>query len=805
MPSPTRHNPSPPILFAFAAAVALVSLGLPGVTSRVRAQGLLLPVEADLGPLAIEDHRVSVTVRERVAETRVDQIFTNRTGRAVEARYVFPVPRSASVSGFAVWVDGRRVPGEVLEAGAARRVYEGIVARVRDPGLVEQIGGRLFRARVSPIAPGASQRVELRFTETLSYHAGVVHYRYPLRTGGPASVAQAEMSISVNIVSRTPIRAVYSPTHPIGISRPDDHHARASFEATRAPLDEDFDLYYAVQDRDVGLSLLTHRAPAPGGAGALPHGGAPGAGAVDDGYFVAMISPRTERADREISNKEILFVFDTSASMAGEKLRRAKSALDYMLARLGPSDHFQVVRFATDVEVLFPGGASVPATAANVAHARRRASRFVAAGGTALDGALGAAYGTRPATGTAPRIVVFLTDGMPTIGATEPRAIIDRVGASAENARLFVFGVGDDVNTTFLDQLATRGRGVGDYFRDGREMERRLSAFYDRIAYPLLSDLVLEFPGLDVTDVYPRDLGHLYRGGQLFIVGRYRGAGATRIRLTGRASHEEGRREFRYEVRFPEQRSENGWLPRLWATRKVGYLLDDIRLRGERREVREQVVELGRRFGLVTPYTNFLVVPDDQIPPGVFVDGSGPERSPTVPAPFEGFAEATSGYDYAPPEEESRVGVALDGDAADSSSAGSASSATAGSSRAPAGGTGARGRQISRQLRAMREADRPETATSGGSRFVDGRTIRQLRGIWVDEAYRRGMVTLRLRYAGPAYFALVRARPDLAGALAVGARLTLVVDEGRAVVIDPSAPAGVSAADVRRFINGGQR
>ena len=783
MPSPMR--PTSPVLFAcaFVALSAVYALSVPG---RARAQGFLLPAAADASPLAIEHHRVSVTIRERVAETRVDQVFTNHTGSALEASYVFPLPPGASVSGFAMWVDGRRVPGEVLEAGRARHIYESIVARVRDPGLVEFVGGRLFRARVFPVPPGGSQRIELRFTQTLSYHAGVVHYRYPLRTAGAAPRTRADMTVSARIVSRTPIRSVYSPSHPVEVSRPDDHHAVVSFEANGVVLEDDFDLYYAVQDRDVGLSLLTHRAGGPDGEDG------------EDGYFVAMISPRIVSADREIANKEIIFVFDTSASMAGEKLARAKAALDYMLARLGPGDHFQIVRFATDVEALFRETASVPATPANIDRARRFASRFVAAGGTALDGGLDAAYATRTPGQHAPRIVVFLTDGMPTIGETDPRAIIDRVGASAETARLFVFGVGDDVNTTFLDQLAGRGRGVGDYFRDGREMEGRLSAFYDRIAYPLITDITLEFPGLDVTDVYPRDLGHLYRGGQLFVVGRYRGAGAKTLRLVGQVSREDRPRAFSYQVDFPEVRRTNDWLPRLWATRKVGHLLDEIRLRGERRGLREEVQRVAQRFGIVTPYTNYLVVADDEIPPGLAAAAPPVDRSesldsrapvsPVSPAPlppFEGFAEATSDYDYAEPE---------------TAAGGSDAGARPG---APPGGAGERGRAISRRLRAMREAERVPSVSSGGTRYVDGRTFRLVRGMWVDVAYRRDMPTLRICYASPAYFALLRVQPALGRLLALGERLTFVAPGRRAVVIDASAPGGVSAAEVRRFITGG--
>jgi len=789
--------------------LALTALVLSMAASAVHAPsaqaiGFMLPSDRAVDPLAIRYHRVDVTIRERVAETRVEQAFRNHTNQVLEATYVFPVPEGAAVSGFTMWVNGRRQRGELLESNRARNIYEQIVSRMQDPGLVEHIGGNVFRARVFPIQPGSEQRVEIRFTQTLPYESGVVHYRYPLRTGGRAARTLEDMTVSANIVSRTPIRAVYSPSHPIGVSRRDEHHATAGYEATAVTLDEDFDLFYAVQDREVGLSLLTHR----------PQG--------EDGYFLAMVAPRTEVTAREIANKEVLFVFDTSGSMAGEKIERAKAALDYMLARLGPDDHFQIVRFSTDIEALFDGGASVPATADNVARARRFAAHFVAAGGTAIDGALEEAYRMRRPRrqGAAARMVVFLTDGMPTIGETRPRQIVDRVGREGEQARLFVFGVGDDVNTTFLDQLARRGRGVGDYFRDGREMERRLSAFYDRVAYPLLTDLSLSFPGLEVSDVYPRDLGHLYRGGQLFVVGRYRSSGPQQLRLTGRASHEREARTFAYDVEFPRTDEENDWLPRLWATRKIGFLLDEIRLRGEHPELRTAVVSLAQRFGIVTPYTSFLVVEDEAIPPGLEVDGrfrqpadrSGGARPvvPNEPAPapsqaqrnFEGFDSATSEYDFE--DDDMRGNLSRPSAGSGGGSGGGGARGTTSTSRAPRGGAGERGRRISRQLREMREAEQSAAATARDTRFVGGRTFRLVRGMWVDAVYRRGMPTIRVRYASEAYFALLRERPSLRRFFALGQRVTVTLEGGRAVIVDQRAPAGVSAADVARFLSGGR-
>lgn len=766
----------------FLALVLVLGAFLP----RAHAVGLLVPSRGDLAPLSIRYHRVSVSVRERIAETRVEQTFVNQTGETLEAWYVFPVPEGATVSGFAMWVNGVRQEGEMLEAGRAREIYEGIVARMRDPGLVESLGGNLFRARVFPIAPYGEQRIEITFTQTLDYDAGLVHYRYPLRTPGSVATTLADCTISLDIASRTPIRAIYSPTHTIAVGRNGENQATASFEAAGVALDSDFDLYFGVADGDVGLSLLTHRPPG------------------EDGYFLAMVAPRTEVTESELVGKDVLFVIDTSGSMAGDKIERARAALDYMLQRLRPSDTFQVVRFSTDVELLFDHGHSEPASAENVARARTFARHFVAAGGTAIHPALSEALRQRRPSSTAsgPRMVVFLTDGMPTVGVTEPARIVRDVTAAAGGARLFVFGLGDDVNTTFLDQLARSNGGIGDYFRDGSELERRMSSFFDRVAYPVFVDLHLTLPGVNAYDVYPRELGDLYRGDQILVVGRYRGDGPGRIVLEGRLGHEATSREMGFDVTFPQQERRNEFLPRVWAVRKVGTLLDDIRLNGERPELRDEVIDVARRFGIVTPYTSYLVVEDDArmaIPatptPDVFLrieaSASGPSTGsstgssgrPTTPSAPPPSAPPEERYDFSGYDE----------------AVAAAPSAGGASASAPSGGGGESGRRISSSLRDMRDAEREDEASEADARWALGRAFRWQGGGWVDSTYVAGMREFSVRSMSPAYFAILSARPELREALALGERVVVVLEGDRALIVSPDAPES-SAADARRFV-----
>jgi Ca-activated chloride channel family protein len=780
---------------------ALMALVAWLVAWPAQATGLLIPGDTSLGPLAIRSHRVNVEISERVAETRVVQVFRNHTDRVLEATYIFPLPPGASVSGFAMMVNGQRQEGQVLEANEARGIYEGIVARLRDPGLVEYIGGNLFRARVFPIPPRGDQQVEIRFTQTLDYQSSTLHYRYPLRTSGPQAATMEDFTLSATIASRTPIRAIYSPTHRIDTTRRGERAATVGFEEGRAALDRDFDLFYTVADADVGLSVLTHRT------------------ANEDGYFLMMLAPRTETTEREVIGKDLLFVVDTSGSMAGEKMEHARQALRAWIERLNPDDTFNILRFSTDVEPL--AEASLSASPENRARALRFVNSMDASGGTAIEPALRQALAV-PTRRGAPRVVVFLTDGMPTVGETSVTRIVQDVSQqNGGNAQVFVFGLGDDVNTTFLDLLAQQNRGAADYARSGAEMSTLLAGFYNKIAFPVLADLRLALRGAEAYDIYPRDLGTLYRGGQLVVTGRYRHPGATEVALTATVANQQDARTFAWPVTLPASDDGNAFIPRVWGTRKVGYLLDEIRLRGENPELRESVIQLARRFGIVTPYTSYLIT--DQPSPQPVVEEPfaanrrGSPRPLSVAVPSGGMAvdDVTRAAPRQPaparPADERREAFrafqSLGGGAAARPAMTSPSAAPATASApmtpppppAPAvDATGEAGRRISSTLRDMREA---EVANNGPSsaRFAAGRSFVERDGVWQEDGLSVGTSrVLRVRALSRGYFALLRLRPNLRDALALGA-VRLRLDAGRVIEVTAAAP-DAPEAEVEAFL-----
>ena len=554
------------------------------------ATGVLIPKDKHLPPLAIKHQRVSIEITDQVAKTHVEQVFQNHVNRDLEATYIFPLPKGAAVTEFAMYINGKRASGELLEKDKARKIYEDIVRRMKDPGLLEYLDNHLFRVRVYPVPRKGRQRIEITYSEVLKLDTGVCRYVYPLRTGEKASRTLDDFTVSAKLSSKMAIKSVYSPSHKVGVTRKDDHHATVGFEEQRGLLDRDFVLYYTVSEKDVAISLLTHRVKG------------------DSGYFMLMISPKVEVAPGQVLAKDICFVIDTSGSMSGRKITQAKAALKYCLENLNKGDRFQVIRFSTTAEAFAEG--LVEATPERIKKALAFTAELRAAGGTAIDEALKEALKRKP-DAKRPYIIAFLTDGLPTIGETNPERIVqnarDRLKA---NARIFCFGVGHDLDTHLLDKITETARGYSEYVRPKEDIELKVSRFYDKVSSPVLADLKLDLPKVRGGDIYPRRLPDLFKGTQLVVFGRYRDAAHVAVTLTGQMAGKA--KTFAYDADFPEAKPENDFIKRLWATRKVGYLLDEIRLHGEKKELRDEVVRLSKAFNIITPYTSYLVVEDEK-------------------------------------------------------------------------------------------------------------------------------------------------------------------------------------------------
>ncbi|MDP8256081.1 MAG: VIT domain-containing protein [Candidatus Alcyoniella australis] len=751
----TNRALSPYFPIALIAGLALCLLLAPGAA---QATGLLLPKDESLPPLAIQSHRVAIKISSGVATTAVDQVFHNSTNRDLEAVFVFPLPRGAAIDEFALYINGKRVVGEVLSADKARSTYESIVRRMRDPGLLEYVDGQVFRASIYPVPARGDQRVQLVFSQTLDYDNGVYSYVYPLRTGERASTTLGDFTIEARIKSDVPLRSVYSPTHDVEIERQGEQSATVGIETNAAALDRDFRLLYTVSDSDVGLSMVPYRT-----------GG-------DDGYFLMMITPRAELEPDQALPKDVLFVFDTSGSMSGDKLLHAKQAARFFIDSLGEGDRFGLISFSTTVRPW--RDQLVEATAQNRAAAHEQIESLKARGGTAIHEALLEAFELLGDGGNdgRPRMLVFLTDGLPTVGVTDIERIVEDAGkANSGDARLFCFGVGQNVNVHLLDIASERNGGVSEYVRGDEELELKLSSFFSKISLPVMSGLELEFKGIDVLELYPPTLPDLFAGSQVLVYGRYASAGDGALILSGNLLGEKQR--IVHDVSMPKVEGDNRFVANLWANRKVGYLLDQVRLHGEKPELVDEIVRLGRDYGIVTPYTSYLVVQDESAPPapvfgGGAIDGldlGGLTKSGDVDRPqfgrLHGEGEESS-VRNAPSTEQSGA------DAVRSSVA-------------------SRERRESTQLADDAEAD---------VRYVSGRAFFYVDGAYVDEQCRQGERVIEVPYASRAYFNLLEAAPEFRDYMMLAQTMKFSAGDGLTIFICQNGDAQRSVEDWRKLL-----
>jgi len=566
------------------------------------ASGLLVPTDASSAPLAIKSQRVGVKITDTVATTTVEQVFVNGTSRPLEAVYIFPLPEGAAVSSFSMWIGGKEIKGEVMEKRAARGHYNAVTrppprVRPKDPAILEHLQGNTFSISVSPVPARGEQRIRLVYTQVVPYKRGILRYTYPLRTKRAARTRLRDyFALTASVRSSKPILHVYSPTHPVDVCRADARSAVVGLEEPRSALDRDFSLLVSLGGKRKGVTTVTYRHSAD-----------------ENGYFMALVAlPERDRSDARLA-KDIVFAVDTSGSMEGRKITQARKALRYCVKGLGAHDRFNIIRFATGIERLSPGW--VRADEKGKADAERFIGEFKAAGGTFISGALDAALDARTDP-KRPAMVLFLTDGIPTVGLSQVNLLIEGLAARKKKSerfpRIYVFGVGDDVNTKLLDSIAELSGASRAYVEPGEKIDEEVADLYDRIRSPLLADLALTTPGLNSYDVFPAALPALYEGRQIVVTGRYRGSGDGAVKVTGTGIA--GETVLIEETVFPAGESrEAKFLPRLWAVRKIGELLDAIRLGGERRELVREVVSLSMKHGVMTPYTSYLVLESERM------------------------------------------------------------------------------------------------------------------------------------------------------------------------------------------------
>lgn len=762
-----------------AAAVLLLAALAP---TAVQAQGWIEPGPT-LPASAIEKLRTTVSVRVsgRVATVEVEEWFRNNGGPFAEADYVYPLPGEAVFSGYSLYQGDTELRGEMMDATQARSIYERIVRERRDPALIELVGKGMVRARVFPFAAGETRRITLRYTQVLDRAGDALEFRYaagvsrgvPVRppritpltrpdpvqrpvqhpapgADGAGAADDARLTFTMVVDDGASFRDPFSPTHAVDVRR---RGGRITV-TPRSDLTGDFAVYLPFAANRVGLTVATHR----------PAG--------DDGYFMLTLSPSAVAESR--IPRDVSMVIDVSGSMSGEKMEQARAAAHQLLGSLGPGDRFRLVAFSSAVRPWRDGW--TPADAAGVRAARSWVDGLRADGGTNISGALENALSVSSPAARLP-IVLFLTDGMATNGETRTDRIIATTESLRGRTRVFAFGVGYDVNTHLLDALSEAARGTTQYVQPGENVEEAVSLLATRIRYPVLTDLALERGPVRLTDVQPRQLPDLFAGEDLLLFGRYSGSGSGAVVVSGRRESETER--YRTDARFPARSDANDYIPRLWASRKVGDL--DRRIRSARADgaSRKQVDDLIRdlrevalRYGLLSQYTAYLVQE-----PGVVATGSGRWGSGLNVTPM-----TRQGGVAMSPEAGTVTGRAAVQHAEDARRAREATSLA--------------------DVEALDRRQRADGAGPHGAdvRTVAGRTFRLTDGVWQDVQDAGGLRVVRVAAWSQAYFDLLRALPELAAAVRELGDVQLT---GSRVVVRISADGATAleAAALRRVVD----
>lgn len=708
----------------------------------------------------LTEHKVNVEINEQVARVKVDQVFYNDSRQPIEGTYYFPLPKEASVSDFKMIVDGKVLSGELLDKDKARQIYEDIVRRNIDPALLEYVDYNLFSARIFPIPPKKERKIVLEYSLLLKLDGDLVLFSYPLHGSiepgrfappeprpyrppqprpypGPPYLIPLQQdgeeknptkdekqsrrltdiaqTIVVDLKSKTPLKNIYSPSHKVDVSRANDHHAKISYEGKRKDSADNFVLYYSLSQKDLGLSLLTYRPEE-----------------NENGFFMLLISPKTEIAKDEIINKDIIFVLDVSGSMDGEKIKQAKAALRYCIENLDRNDRFNLISFSTESKLF-------KKRLVSASEFRNDAINYIdkleAKGGTNINDALLDALKMKGDV-KRPMSLVFITDGLPTLGETNIGNIINNITKeNREKIRIFTFGVGYDVNTVLLDKLASQNQAVSDYIEPNEDIDKKISSFYDKISHPVLTDLEINYGKIDIEDVYPKKLPDLYKGSQLTVLGRFAEDKNTAITLTGKSKEQQNK--FTYDADFSASKKENNLLPHLWATRKIGYLMDEIRLHGENKELKDEIIRLSKKYGVMSPYTSFLV--QEELPVARSMDARPDVGSYRRSKMLNIDRNVTFGLEaHAPASAPMEQGIYAV--------------------------------KSSKAARAMKEQESGRSQASDFVKRIGDRTFYWQDSLWVDSEYKNEK-TIDIKYRSPAYMDLIMAYRDVAKFMTLGARV----------------------------------
>ncbi len=736
--------------------VSLLTLALPALTS---AQGSLIPRPCVLrpcppdgpcqpcgrgGPAVVKQSSViHADLSDRVLRYEVTETFVNRGTGAGEADYLFPLPKGAAFQDLRLSINGEMVSGETLNAGEARAIYEQIVRQQRDPALVEWMGYGLLRARIFPIAPGEQKRVVVRFQMVAEREGDALRVDYfqgKQSMNGPITLARnsgdelPRGSFTLTYPVDQMYGNAYSPTHSLNTERVGNRReVSVSGSASEITL-----LIPVRRSTEPAISVLSY------------------APRNEDGFALITLSPPAVAP--RVTPRDVTLVLDVSGSMSGVKIRQARAAGKQVLGTLNQSDRFKLIDFATDVRSF--RDEFVRATPENIREASKYLESLEASGSTNISGALDAALADEPSSGRL-GVVLFVTDGEPTVGERRPEAIAARVTQRRQQRRLFTFGVGADLNAALVERLALEGRGTAHFVRPEESVERAVSIVASRLTNPVVTNMRVHSGGVRLLKLHPSDETDLFTGQDFVLLARYSGSGSSLLRFEGQTAN--GPISWSARVAFPSSTRENSFVARLWATQRVGYLSAEKRKNGGSREIDDEIRQLGEKYAIPTEFTSYLV-----LEPGMQRPQVRAGMTPLSDAVVTGAATAAAPPPTATPPR-----------------------ATAESRRFEDARASAKQRAAT-NLAVADEADLSKDGGAATRRRVGLRTFMLQGEKWVDSRRADSLKVVRIRPFSEGWFKLVEAIPELKEVFALGDK---VIVAGRALVIETSPDGKESLGD----------
>ncbi|MEJ7758333.1 MAG: VIT domain-containing protein [Gemmatimonadaceae bacterium] len=700
---------------------------------------------------------------DRVLRFEITETFVNRGSGLGEADYIFPLPGGAAFQDLKLSINGELVSGELMDAGRARQIYEQIVRQQRDPALVEWMGYGMLRARIFPIAPGEVKKVVVRFQMVAEREGDALRVDYfrgnaipgvavrgdatggrgmgggdDMRRGDSREISGSRGSFVLVYPTDPAYGTAYSPTHSIATDRRGSRReVRVNGDASEITL-----LVPVRRSSEPAISVLTH------------------ASSRENGFALITLSPPS--ISPRVTARDVTLVLDASGSMSGVKIRQARAAGRQVLATLSTNDRFRLIDFSTDVRSFRDD--FVRATPDNIAAATRYLETVDASGSTNISGALDAALEGAAAPGRL-NLVLFVTDGEPTVGERRPDAIASRVALQRGNRRIFSFGVGADLNAALVERLAVEGRGTAHFVRPEEDVERVMSVVVSRLTNPVVTDLRVSAEGVRLLKRHPTATADIFAGQDYVMLARYDGSGVSRIRFDGQSA--DGPVSWSTRVSFPSTARQNAFVARLWATQRVGYLSAEKRKSGASREVDDEIRELGEKYAIPTEFSSYLV-----LEPGM--TGA---LDQTIRRGRAGGAA---------------VAVGVTGSRRD------ANAAITPSPAAPAANVqsfeAARASAMQRSATTLgitNEADFSGKAV--GTRRAGTRSFTMRDGIWTDTRKKDSMRVVKVRPYSASYFKLIELIPELAESFALGDR---VIVAGRAVAVEVAVSAAERLSDL---------